>query len=170
MLNNLITRLVLPVILLLAISTAHAQSIQPVGQDRDWAAFSATVDGSKTCFVVSQPKDMEPKNVSRDPVYFYVTRRPSDNISGQVSIVTGYPYQEDSKTTVQIGSDTFTLFTRGDKAWIENLEEQARLIDAMKRGSTMIVRGTSSRGTLTTDTYSLSGITAALTRLNGACS
>lgn len=170
MLNNLITRLAFPVILLLAISTAQAQSIEAVGQDRDWAAFSATVDGNKTCFVVSQPKDMEPKNVSRDPVYFYVTRRPSDNISGQVSIVTGYPYQENSKTTVQIGSDTFTLFTRGDKAWIENIEEQARLIDAMKRGSTMIVRGTSTRGTLTTDTYSLSGITAALGRLGSACS
>ncbi len=170
MLNNLITKLAFPAIFLLAISTAQAQSIQPVGQDRDWAAFSATVDGGKTCFVVSQPKDMEPKNVNRDPVYFYITQRPSDNIASQVSIVTGYPYQEDSKTTVQIGSDTFTLFTRGDKAWIENLEEQARLVDAMIRGATMIVRGTSSRGTQTTDTYSLSGVTAALARLNGACS
>jgi invasion associated locus B (IalB) protein len=169
-LNKLIIKLAYPAILLLAISTAQAQSIQPVGQDRDWAAFSATVDGGKTCFVVSQPKDMEPKNVARDPVYFYVTQRPSDNIASQVSIVTGYPYQEDSKTIVQIGSDTFTLFTRGDKAWIENLEEQARLVDAMKRGATMIVRGTSSRGTQTTDTYSLSGVTAALARLNSACS
>ncbi len=169
MLNNFIAKLAFPMTLLLAVGTVQAQSIQPVGQDRDWAAFSATVDGGKTCFVVSQPKEMEPKNVSRDPVYFYVTQRPSDNISSQVSIVTGYPYQEDSKTIIQIGSDTFTLFTRGDKAWIENLEEQARLVDAMKRGATMIVRGTSSRGTLTTDTYSLSGVTAALARLNGAC-
>ncbi|MBL4758018.1 MAG: hypothetical protein JKY32_10445 [Rhizobiales bacterium] len=170
MLNNVIRKLSFSIAILLAIGSAQAQNIQPVGQDRDWAAFSANVDNNKTCFVVSQPKDMEPKNVSRDPVYFYVTRRPSDNIPNQVSVVTGYPYQEDSKTTVQIGSDTFTLFTRGDKAWIEDVAEQSRLIDAMRRGSTMIVRGTSSRGTVTIDTYSLSGITAALARLNSACS
>lgn len=161
--------LAIPFVFALTIGFAQAQGLQPVGQDKDWAAFATTVDGGKTCFVVSQPKDMEPKNVNRDPVYFYVTRRPTDNIQAQVSVVTGYPYKEGSKTTVQIGSDTFSLFTRGDKAWIENVEEQNKLIDAMKRGSTMIVRGTSSRGTLTTDTYSLSGITAALGRLSSAC-
>jgi hypothetical protein len=33
----------------------------------------------------------------------------------------------------------------------------------------MIVKGTSSRGTLTTDTYSLSGFTAAFNAISKAC-
>ncbi|MBZ0216383.1 MAG: invasion associated locus B family protein [Fimbriimonadaceae bacterium] len=151
------------------VGEALAQAPTLIGQDKDWAVFSATVDGGDTCFVVSQPKNMEPKNVSRDPVYFFITQRPKDNVRNQVSVVTGYPYKDGSKTVVEIGSETFTLFTKDDRAWIENVEEQAKLVAAMKRGSTMTVRGTSGRGTNTIDTYSLSGITAAITRLAQAC-
>ncbi|MGB1026239.1 MAG: invasion associated locus B family protein, partial [Rhodospirillaceae bacterium] len=39
----------------------------------------------------------------------------------------------------------------------------------MKRGRDMIVKGTSSRGTVTTDTYSLSGVTAAMNAIDKAC-
>ena len=39
----------------------------------------------------------------------------------------------------------------------------------MKRGSTMTVRGTSTRGTYSLDTYSLKGFTAAIEAMRGAC-
>lgn len=148
---------------------ARAQEPQLLGQDKDWAAFTVSVDGGKNCFVVSQPKTMEPKNVNRDPVYFFVTMRPKDSIQNQVSVVTGYPYQNGSKTSIEIGSERFVLFTRDDKAWIEDVAKQDELVAAMRRGSSMVVRGTSSRGTNTVDTYSLFGVTAALKRADDAC-
>ncbi|MFO1120388.1 MAG: invasion associated locus B family protein [Rhodospirillales bacterium] len=43
------------------------------------------------------------------------------------------------------------------------------IVAAMKAGKAMIVRGTSARGTLTTDTYSLSGFSAALAAIDKAC-
>ena len=43
------------------------------------------------------------------------------------------------------------------------------IVAAMKAGRQMIVRGTSTRGTLTTDTYSLSGFSAALAAIDKAC-
>jgi len=152
-----------------SIGVSWAQNMKPAGQEKDWAIFTATVDGASTCFVVSQPKNMEPKNGNREPVYFYITRRISDNIRNQVSVVNGNPYKDGSKTIVEIGDERFTLFTKGDKAWIENIEEQNKLVDAMKRGITMIVRGTTGGGTNTTDTYSLSGVTAAIARLDQVC-
>ena len=39
----------------------------------------------------------------------------------------------------------------------------------MKAGKQLIVRGTSSRGTATTDTYSLAGFSAALAAIDKAC-
>jgi len=39
----------------------------------------------------------------------------------------------------------------------------------MRAGLTMVVKGTSSRGTLTTDTYSLRGFTAAYDAMQKAC-
>jgi hypothetical protein len=39
----------------------------------------------------------------------------------------------------------------------------------MRAGSTMVVKGTSARGTRTTDTYSLKGVSAALDAIDKAC-
>jgi hypothetical protein len=39
----------------------------------------------------------------------------------------------------------------------------------MKKGKSMTVEGTSRRGTVSTDSYSLSGITAALDAITKAC-
>ena len=155
--------------LTLGAAGAAAQTPKLLGQDRDWGAYSVEVDGATTCYVLTRPKDQSPKNVRRDPVYFFVTSRPEANIRNQVSIITGYPYKKDSRATVEIGSDKFTLFTRDDKAWIEDVAEQDKLVDSMKAGTTMIVRGTSQRDTNTVDRYSLLGVTAALERIAKAC-
>lgn len=50
-----------------------------------------------------------------------------------------------------------------------NSEEDRKLVKAMKAGSKMVVVGYSSRGTKTTDTYSLSGFTAAYNAISKAC-
>jgi hypothetical protein len=43
------------------------------------------------------------------------------------------------------------------------------LVDALKAGSKMVVKGTSRRGTNTIDEYSLAGISAALDSVAKAC-
>ena len=154
--------------------TATAASAQGaatrVEQFKDWGAYVFNdPQRGKMCFAVSQPKDMEPKNVNRDPVYFFVTTRPREGVREEVNVITGYPYKEGSKTSIQVGSDKFTLYTSGDGAWLENAAEEARLVAAMRRGSSMTVRGTSRRGTQTIDTYSLSGITAATKKALASC-
>jgi hypothetical protein len=157
------------VALMLGTAGAAAQTPKFLGQDRDWGAYSVEVDDDTTCYVLTRPKDQSPKNVRRDPVYFFVTFRPKDKIRNQVSIIAGYPYNKESRATIEVGPAKFTLFTRDDKAWIEDIAEQDKLVAAMKAGSTMIVRGTSERGTNTTDRYSLLGVTAALDRTAKAC-
>ena len=155
----------------LAATAASAQGAATrVEQFKDWGAYVFNdPQRGKMCFAVSQPKDMEPKNVNRDPIYFFVTTRPREGVREEVNVITGYPYKEGSKTTVQIGADKFTLYTSGDGAWLENAAEEARLVNSMRRGSSMVVRGTSRRGTVTVDTYSLSGITAATRKALESC-
>ena len=156
----------------LSATTAFAQqgAATRVEQFQDWGTYQFNdPQRGKMCFAVSQPKDMEPKGVNRDPVYFFITTRPQEGVREEVNVITGYPYKEGSKTTIQVGSDSFSLYTSGDGAWLENAAEEARLVAAMRAGSTMVVRGTSRRGTLTVDTYSLSGVTAAANRALQAC-
>jgi hypothetical protein len=71
--------------------------------------------------------------------------------------------------TVDIGGQKFELFTSGDGAWSDSPDRDGQLVGAMKAGASMLVTGTSTRGTLTTDTYSLSGVTAAMAKIDAAC-
>jgi hypothetical protein len=71
---------------------------------------------------------------------------------------------------VKIGNREFMLFTRGEHAWTKSQEADQALINAMKRGSNMTVRGTSLKGTYSLDTYSLLGFTAAYEAMVNACS
>ena len=54
-------------------------------------------------------------------------------------------------------------------AWTSDPEIDGMLIKAMQRGTTMIIKGVSSRGTNTKDTYSLRGFTAAYKAISKVC-
>ncbi len=145
----------------------------PLGSFSDWRAFKVA-DGSNTiCYALSQPQDTEPKNVRRGQIYAMVANWPGRNVTGEVSIEAGYPYKEGSEVTANVDGNRFQLFTRneGDNggAWVATREAESRLVAAMKRGNTLTVTGTSTRGTLTNDRYSLAGVTAAIEAIDKAC-
>jgi hypothetical protein len=146
-----------------------AQEVKLLQKYNDWAAY--TSEGSpKVCFAVSQPRDSTPKNVRRGPIYFYVSHYPGDKIAGEISVKMGYPFAPGAKVALTIGSDKFELFTKDEGAFVEKTEDEAKLVDALKAGSSMRVQGRSARGTNTSDNYSLSGTTDALDRIAKECS
>lgn len=149
--------------------SALAATPETLGQFRDWTAFRMTEGGRSTCWIVSKPQDSEPKNVRRDDIYIFVTHRPSERVTNEVSVITGYTYDPQSVAKAAIENKKFEMFTDGDGAWLYKPEEDAKMVDAMKAGSRMIVQGTSNRGTLTTDSYSLLGFTAAHKAISEAC-
>jgi hypothetical protein len=142
-----------------------------IGEYRAWEALTYKESGSDVCFMSSSPEKWtsEPKNVRRGDIYILVTHRPGRSVRDEVSIYTGYTYKKDSDVTLAIDGQDFELFTDGDTAWARDAETDRKLVQAMVRGNRMVVRGTSSRGTLTIDTYSLSGFTAARNAINKAC-
>jgi invasion protein IalB len=81
----------------------------------------------------------------------------------------GYPFGDGAKATATIGGAKFDLFTKDEGAFVEKTEAEANLIEAMKKGSTMKIDGKSSRGTATSDTYSLDGLSDALARIAKEC-
>jgi len=61
------------------------------------------------------------------------------------------------------------MYTQNDGAWIKNAAEEARMVDTMRKGGELVVKGTSARGTETTDRYSLKGLGQALDRTAQEC-
>jgi hypothetical protein len=144
-----------------------------LGTFKDWHVYSAGKGKDRTCYALSTPKETNPANVSRGEIFFLISSWPANKIAEQPSVVPGYQYTDKAKAQVQVGSDKFTFATRNDGgdggAWTENPTDDKKVVAAMKRASSMIVTGTSARGTLTKDEYSLAGFSAALDKLGTAC-
>ena len=152
---------------LLPAAAIAADPVQ-VGTFKDWRAYTFNDPGGKICYVVSEPKKEKGNYTNRDPAYFLITHRPQGNVFDEVSVIAGYTYKKGNEPTATIGKSQFKFYSEGDAAWVFQKDESG-LIKAMKAGATMVVKGTSSRGTLTTDTYSLSGVTAALNKIDAEC-
>jgi hypothetical protein len=147
--------------------------VQPslLGQFGDWSAYAATPQGKKVCFALAKPTTSQtnPPNRPRDPAYIFISTRPAEKVKDEVSVVIGYPFKEKSVATVEVGATKLSLYTDKDGAWISSAAEEARLVDAMRKGSDLVVKGTSGRGTQSTDSFSLKGIAQALDRVAQEC-
>ncbi len=154
-------------------SAALAQAEQPnlLGQYGDWGAYSASPGGKKVCFALAKPKSSQtnPPGRKRDPAYLFISTRPSENVRNEVSLIIGYPFKPATDATAEIGTAKFAMYTQNDGAWIKNVAEEARMIDAMRKGSDLTIKGTSGRGTQSTDQFSLKGLSEALARAEQEC-
>ncbi len=148
---------------------ASGQEQEHLGSNRDWHAFRFMEDGQPVCYVVSAPVEEAGDYTRRGEVFTLVTHRPAEQSRGVVSMIAGYTFEPGSEVSVVIGDETFELFTDQDNAWTRDPASDMQLVEAMKAGARMVVRGTSSRGTLTTDTYSLFGFTASYELISEAC-
>lgn len=162
-------------ILVVSMTAAMSQTAEPIGTFRDWNAYTFTDSEGKSCYIASQPQssDYSQEISGRDPAFFLVTTRissdPAKTVRNEASTIIGYPFAPDSSVTVDVDGQEFTMFTREDNAWFNDRDSEAAFIEAMKAGITMTVEGKSGRGTVTTDKYSLSGVTAGLDAVAEAC-
>ena len=148
---------------------AAAQTIERISDHKAWSAFRYKQDGETVCYMASTPKKAEGDYSSRGDIFAIVTHRPASNRVGEISINAGYTYKKESSARLKIGSKSWDLFTDGTSAWAPTATEDKAIVKAMRAGSSMVVKGTSARGTLTTDTYSLLGFSKALGAINKAC-
>jgi hypothetical protein len=156
-----------------ATAAATAGDTQPtlLGQYGDWGAYTASPGGKKICFALGKPKTTktDPAGRKRDPAYVFVSTRPAEKVKNEVSIIIGYPFKPESDATAEIGSAKFAMYTQNDGAWIKNVAEETRMVDAMRKGADLTVKGTSGRGTQSTDEYSLKGLSQALDKVEQEC-
>lgn len=150
-------------------SAALAAEPRHLGTFRDWNAFVLEEPSGKVCWMASRPKKQQGDFTKRGDVFVLVTHRPAENSRDVVSFVAGYSFADGGDVTVQVGNQKFELFTEGDTAWARDDKTDRALSQAIRQGASMTVRGTSSRGTRTTDTYSLSGSGAAYKAIGDAC-
>jgi hypothetical protein len=143
-------------------NSASAQDAPKLlGKYDDWSAYTYGSGNDRMCYAMTTPVKMLPAGASRGDVYFMVTHRPARKTKNEVSMRVGYPFKSTSRP--------FATVEHRFWAWLENPSEEGKMVQALKSGSSMEIKGTSERDTLTTDTYSLKGSSAALKKIDDAC-
>ena len=156
-----------------AAAAAAAGGAEPtlIGQFGTWGAYTATPNGKKVCFALAKPSSSKtnPPNRPRDPAYAFVSTRPAEKVTNEVSVMIGYTLKPGSESTLEVGGAAYAMYTQGDGLWIKNAAEEERMVDAMRKAADVTVKGVSAKGTETTDTFSLKGLAQALDRLAQDC-
>ena len=156
-----------------AAAAAAAGGAEPtlIGQFGTWGAYTATPNGKKVCFALAKPSSSKtnPPNRPRDPAYAFVSTRPAEKVTNEVSIMIGYTLKPGSESTLEVGGGTYAMYTQGDGLWIKNAAEEERMVDAMRKAADVTVKGVSAKGTETIDTFSMKGLAQALDKLAQDC-
>ena len=156
-----------------AAAAAAAGGAEPtlIGQFGTWGAYTATPNGKKVCFALAKPSSSKtnPPNRPRDPAYAFISTRPAEKVTNEVSVMIGYTLKPGSESTLEVGGATYAMYTQGDGLWIKNAAEEERMVDAMRKAPDVVVKGVSAKGTETIDTFSMKGLAQALDRLAQDC-
>lgn len=157
-------------LVVISLTSAQAAETKNLGKFGNWHAYKK----GDVCYMVSMAKSSAGNYTKRGDVYAVVTHRPKQNSKDVLSLHAGYPFGKGAQVNATVvsksGNKSETLFTEGEIAWCMDSKTDSEMVNYMsKKGSELVVKGKSARGTATTDKYSLSGMLAAYKAICKAC-
>lgn len=137
----------------------------------EWGAYTANPGGKKICFALAKPtsSSTSPPNRPRDAAYMFVSTRPAEKVRDEVSVIFGYGLKPNTDANIEVAGGGYAMYTQGDGGWVKNAAEEPKLVETMRKGQNLTVKGTSAKGTVSTDVYSLKGLSSALDRIAQEC-
>jgi len=148
---------------------ATAQEQERIGAFRYWSAFTSQRPEGKVCWAATKPSDKDFNGSGRGDVFLMITVYPDSGVDTEVSILSGYQYDESRTVQAKIGSQNFSFFAVKDGAWLETRNEERQIVAAMRKGAKATVTGYAEGGGRSTDTFSLLGFTKAYAAAKKAC-
>src|SRR6478609_11426715 len=134
-----------------------------------WQAFSSQQGRSKVCYALSKAETRIPANLKEVEGLLFVSSRPGEGVRNEISFVMNFDLKEDVEHQAIIGNERFVLVAKGQNVWLKNPAEEGRMLDALRKGSALEIKGMSKRGNPTSDKYSLAGLNQIVKRAEDAC-
>ena len=167
---SIIKKTIIFLFLLVSFTQLSAQEIKKIGKFKDWETIVVTDQSVKLCFAQSKPVLQSPKNNVREARLF-ISFRPSEKISDEVSITSGYEYNVQNAILAKSGKNKIKFdISKDNFAWIANNKIEKKMISVMKKGSRIMITGYNKSGSQTIDHYSLMGFTKAYNSAKKNCS
>ena len=152
-------------------SPPNRNPLKPRAIDKfnDWGVYVAGSGNTRSCYVLAEPKEREPRAMKRDPGYVFITQRPGESIRNEVSLVVGFDVKPDSSPNAEIGSISFPMIAKRGNLWLKNANQETEFVTALRKSPRLIVKAESMRGNTTIDTYALAGFNNAIARAINEC-
>jgi len=149
---------------------AQAQQATELGTFNAWTAWQATDASGVICYISATPQSSEPAGANRDPIHFMIIHRKGMGTKNEVQTIIGYPFNStNAQASASIDGKSYPMVTEGSAGWLASTGDEGGFVQAFKAGTKLTIKGTSQRGTNTSDNYSLSGATAAMNAIDTAC-
>ena len=143
------------------ISEVNAEEVKKMGKHKDWETYIIKSEKGKVCFAQSKPVLQAPKANQREARLF-ITFRPSEKITNEISITSGYEFNKKNSITAISGKYKYNFDMAQDGfAWMADPKQEKKMISTMKKGSRIMVKAHNEKGSQTIDHYSLLGFTKA---------
>jgi len=157
------------ILIIFSLKFVQAEEIIKVGKFKDWQVIMFTKESNKVCFAQSKPVLQSPKKSDREARLF-VTFRPTEKISDEISITSGYEYNTQNSIIASSGKSKYKFDISQDNfAWISNNKIEKKIIKRMKKASRIMITAYNKSGSQTIDHYSLMGFTKAYNAAKKSC-
>ena len=147
----------------------------------DWCVF-VTKKSESRCYIASQALEMKAyrngellANVNRERGILLINVEKGSTGSIYATYDAGYPLRKNGHVELIVGGKVFRLYpdpeasgSLAEFAWHVE-EDDEKIIGSLKAGSKVTVEAISKRGTKTKDTFSLTGLTAAIAETKKLC-
>ena len=167
---SIIKKITLIIFLATFSNILHSEEVKKLGKHKDWETFVINGASGKICFAQSKPVLQAPKNSPREARLF-ISFRPGENIINEISITSGYDYNDKNSVTAISGKNKYKFdIIQKNFAWMTDDKFENKMIKTMKKGSRIMVKAHNQSGSQTIDHYSLLGFTKAYKATKANCS
>jgi hypothetical protein len=166
----IIKKIIFIIFLITFANQVNAEEVKKMGTHKDWETYVVKGDTGKVCFAQSKPVLQAPKKNLREARLF-ISFRPGENITNEISITSGYEYNNKNSITAISGKNKYKFdIVQESFAWMTSNKLEKKMIKIMQKGSRIMVTGYNQKGSQTIDHYSLLGFTKAYKATKANCS
>ena len=168
---SIIKKIIFTIFIVAFLGKVNAEEVKKMGTHKDWETYVLNDEKGKICYAQSKPVLQAPKNNPREARLF-ISFRPGDNIANEISITSGYEFNNKNLVKVTSGKNKYEFdLTQDGFAWMSDRDNklEKKMIKTMKKGSRIMVAGHTQNGSQTIDHYSLLGFTKAYNATKANC-
>lgn len=148
--------------------SADAADRTTIAVFRDWGAFREGAAATPSrCFAIAEP----PRGTAASGrgAFASVASWPTKRVRAQIAIRLSHPLRDGAAVTLTIGDAAFPLIAHGQDAWAHDRHQDARIVSAMRSGSSMSISSVGAGGNPFADAYRLRGAASAIDAAALAC-